>query len=55
LLLVLRTLITTLDGAICRGRIPIADGVEAFLFDRDGQGIVVLWDRGGRPRSASSP
>jgi hypothetical protein len=48
LLLVLRTLITTLDGAICRGRIPIAEGVEAFLFDRDGEGIVVLWDRGGQ-------
>jgi hypothetical protein len=48
LLLVLRTLIATLGGATCRGRVPIAEGVEAFLFDRDGQGTVVLWDRGGQ-------
>ena len=24
---------------------PVAEGVEAFLFDRDGQGILVVWDR----------
>jgi hypothetical protein len=26
--------------------VPIAEGVEAFLFDRDGQGVLALWDRG---------
>ena len=29
-----------------QGRVPMAEGVEAFLFDRNGQGILVLWDRG---------
>jgi hypothetical protein len=46
LLLIIRTLITTLSGSTFKGKVPIADGVEAFLFDRDGQGILVLWDRG---------
>jgi hypothetical protein len=46
LMLVLRTIMTTLGGASFRGKVPVADGVEAFLFDRAGQGILVLWDRG---------
>ena len=46
LFLVMRTLITTLSGARYRGRVAIAEGVEAFLFDRGGQGIMALWDRG---------
>jgi hypothetical protein len=50
LLPVLRTLITTLGGATFKGKMPVADGVEAFLFDRDGQGILALWDK-----AASSP
>jgi len=33
---VLRTLITTLDGAVYKGKMPVADGVEAFLFDQLG-------------------
>ncbi|HXE52205.1 MAG TPA: hypothetical protein VN541_04285, partial [Tepidisphaeraceae bacterium] len=48
-LLVMRTLISTLSGARYRGRVSIADGIEAFLFDRDGQGIMALWDRGDAP------
>ncbi len=47
LLLVLRTLISTLSGATYRGRVPIDEGVEAFLFDRNGKGVLALWDRGG--------
>jgi hypothetical protein len=47
MLIVLRTLLTTLSGAEYRGRVPLAEGVEAFLFDRRGQGVLVLWDRGG--------
>jgi hypothetical protein len=47
MLLITRTLITTLSGAVFRGKVPIAEGVEAFLFDRGGQGIMVLWDRSG--------
>jgi hypothetical protein len=46
LLLVARTMMTTLGGAIFRGQIPLATGVDAFLFDKDGQGIILLWDRG---------
>jgi hypothetical protein len=47
---VLRTLITTLGGATYKGKMPVADGVEAFLFDRNGQGILAVWDK-----AASSP
>ncbi len=50
LLPVLRTLITTLGGATYKGKMPVADGVEAFLFERGGQGILALWDK-----AASSP
>lgn len=46
LFLIVRTLVSTLSGAQYKGRIQIADGVEAFLFDRNGQGILALWDRG---------
>jgi hypothetical protein len=46
LLMVMRTLTNTLGGATFRGKVPIAEGVEAFVFDRDGQGVLVLWDRG---------
>lgn len=45
LLLVSRTLIRTLSGATFKGKVPIAEGVEAFLFDRNGEGILALWDR----------
>lgn len=52
LYLVLRTITTTLSRAEYRGQIPIADGVDAFLFERDGHGILMLWDktRGAQPR-----
>jgi len=46
MLLILHTLISTLSNTTFRGKVPIAEGVEAFLFDRAGQGILVLWDRG---------
>jgi hypothetical protein len=56
LLMVIRTLTSTLGGTTYRGKVPIADGVEAFLFDRGGQGIIALWDRaaggaGAEPRT----
>jgi hypothetical protein len=47
LFMIARTLITHLGGATFKGKVPIAPGVEAFLFERDGRGIMVLWDRGG--------
>jgi len=45
LLLVARTMMTTLSGARYCGTINLATGVEAFLFDKDDQGIIMLWDR----------
>jgi hypothetical protein len=46
MLLVIRTLLTTLSGAQYRGKVPLAEGIEAFLFDRNGQGILAVWDKG---------
>jgi hypothetical protein len=45
LLLVMRTLIATLSGAQFKGRVSIGEGIEAFLFDQAGRGILVLWNR----------
>ncbi|MGB7158173.1 MAG: NEW3 domain-containing protein [Tepidisphaeraceae bacterium] len=53
MLIVLRTLLTTLGGTTFRGKVPIAEDVEAFLFDRDGIGILVLWETGGISRDGS--
>jgi hypothetical protein len=39
----IRTLLTALANTTCRGRLPVADGVTAFLFERNGRGTVVLW------------
>jgi hypothetical protein len=47
MLLIIRTLLSQLSGTTFRGKVPIAPNVEAFLFDRDGQGVLVLWSRGG--------
>jgi hypothetical protein len=47
--LILRTLTTTLSGAIFEGQVPLAEGVEGFLFDRNGEGILAVWDRGKEP------
>ena len=49
LLLIERSLVSTLGGAVYRGRVPVADGVDAFLFERHGTGILALWDRGNLP------
>jgi hypothetical protein len=46
MLMIERTLIATLGNATYKGQVPVAEGVEAFLFDRNGQGIMVLWDKG---------
>lgn len=48
LLMIMRTLITTLGGTRFVGKVPIAEGVEAFLFERNGQGILAIWDRGSQ-------
>ncbi len=46
LLLVMRTMIGLLGNATFKGKVPIAEGVDAFLFDRDGRGVIMLWSRG---------
>jgi hypothetical protein len=48
LLIIMRTLVTALSGTTFRGKVPIADNIEAFLFDRDGLGVMVLWSKGNR-------
>lgn len=42
---VLHTVLGTLSGATYQGKVPIAQGVDAFLFDRGGKGMLVLWDK----------
>jgi hypothetical protein len=54
LLLVMRTLISTLSGAQFKGRVSVADGIEAFLFDQSGRGILVIWSRGDIERKELS-
>jgi hypothetical protein len=46
LLLIIRTLLSQLSGATYRGKVPNASNVDAFLFDRNGQGLMVIWSRG---------
>ena len=46
LYMILRTLLSTLGGTTYKGKVPLSENVEAFLFDRDGQSILVLWDKG---------
>ena len=44
--IIARTLMQVLGQSTFKGKVPITDGIEAFLFDRQGQGILLLWDRG---------
>jgi hypothetical protein len=46
LLMIMRTLIATLGGTTYCGQVPVGDGIDAFLFDKDGVGVLALWDRG---------
>jgi hypothetical protein len=48
LLIISRTLMGMLGGAVFKGKVPIADGVEAMLFDRDGESVLMVWDRGSQ-------
>jgi hypothetical protein len=49
LFMIVRTLMSTLSGTIFRGKLTIGEGVEAFLFDRNGEGLLAIWDKGNRP------
>ncbi len=53
MLIIQRTLLTTLGGTTFRGKVPIAEDVEAFLFDKSGVGILVLWETGGISRDGA--
>ncbi len=44
LLLVYRTLIQALGNSVYVGELPLAPGVRAFLFNRNGSGTLVLWN-----------
>jgi hypothetical protein len=46
-LLIMRTIISTLSGAQYKGSVVLGDGIDAFLFDKNGRGILALWDRNG--------
>ena len=52
---VMRTLLTILGQARYAGRVPIAEGIESFLFDRGGQSVLVLWDNGHAGKVRSVP
>ncbi|MBC7782320.1 MAG: hypothetical protein H7144_00655 [Burkholderiales bacterium] len=45
MLMVLRTMITHLGNATYKGTIPVGEDIEAFLFDRHGEGVVLLWSK----------
>jgi hypothetical protein len=49
LLIIMRTLVTALGGATFCGKVPIADNIEAFLFEKGDQGMMVLWSKGNEP------
>ncbi len=46
LFLIQRTLSMLLANSTFKGKVPIAENVEALLFDREGQGILMLWSKG---------
>jgi hypothetical protein len=49
----MRTLLRQLSGAVFRGKIPNSSNVDAFLFDRNGQGVLVIWSRGQEDETKS--
>ena len=51
LFIIERTLMANLSGAAYRGKTPIAEGVDAYLFDQNGRGILAVWS----PAVSASP
>ena len=45
LVIIMRTLLSKLSGCEFRGKLPIDKDIEAFLFEKSGQGVVVLWNK----------
>jgi hypothetical protein len=48
LFMIERTLTMVLSGAVFEGHIPLGEGIDAFLFDRGGEGVIALWNRGNK-------
>ncbi len=46
-LLVMRTLLKTLGNTTYKGKVPVGEDVEAFLFDRKGEGVLLMWSKAG--------
>ncbi len=42
-----RTLCRVLGNANFKGAVPVAEGVDAMLFERDGMGILAIWTTNG--------
>jgi hypothetical protein len=45
LLLTLRSLRNQLSQSVFKGRVPLGDGVDAFLFERDGVGTLMVFSK----------
>jgi len=48
-----RTLMRILGGAAFKGKARLGDGVDAMLFDKNGEGIMALWSRSGQGQTQS--
>jgi hypothetical protein len=55
LFMVERTIFSTLSGAKYKGRIEFGSGIQSFLFDRGGEGILVMWTKGDSEGLKSLP
>lgn len=46
---IIRTLLQSIGGATFRGRVALTDTCDAYLFDRGGTGVLVLWNKSVPP------
>ncbi|HRK32324.1 MAG TPA: hypothetical protein PLD59_14755 [Tepidisphaeraceae bacterium] len=46
LFIIQRTLSMLLGNSTFKGKVPLAENVEAHLFDRDGQSVLIIWAKG---------
>lgn len=50
-----RTLVTALAGASYQGHMPLGDDLDALLFDRDGEGVLLAWTKSPQAKPRSVP
>ena len=55
LMLVMRTMLMTLGNATYKGRVPIDPDVEAFLFDKAGEGVMLVWSKADHGAAKTVP